>query len=584
MTAIRPFTLVLLSLFAGPAWGVLAGVDIQGIEGELRDNVRARLGILSVVGDEGVPDSHIAWLHDQAPGEIRRALEPFGYYRADVDSELNRTEQGWRAVYRVRAGEPVRVTDLSIRLEGAGGEDPALLEALASFPLEQGDRLDHRRYETGKRRIETLLAERGYFDASQTRSRVEVRPDQLAAEVTLAWQTGPRFEMGAVQFDGGQFPHEFLMRYVDFEPGTPFEQDELVALQRRLTDTDYFEQVLVNAAREDAEGRQVPIRVTLSARKRDVYSAGVGYGTDSGVRVEGGFKRRWLNDRGHRLNIEAAVAQRRKALRGQYEIPVNRGNVREYALGADFVDEETDSVERTSGLFSVSRAGTWRGWEQVISLNLQRERFLLGEEADRDRFRQEQNATVLYPMLRLSRTRADDPVIPERGWRIQGYVRGGQEALISDTSFVQAGVDGKWILPGPGRDRILLGAKAATTWAGTFEDLPASLRFFAGGDQSIRGFGYQELGPEDDNGNVIGGKHLLLASAEYEHMFTERWGMAVFTDAGNAFNDTSADVEAGAGLGARWRSPVGMVRVDLATPVTEPGTSIQLHVVIGPDL
>lgn len=567
-----------------PAQGVLVGVEIRGIDGELRDNVRNRLGITAVVGDDNVPDSHIAWLHGRAPEEIQRALEPFGYYRADVESELNETEKGLRAVYRVRPGEPVSVTSLKVELQGEGGRDPALLKAVTEFPLKEGDRLDHRRYESGKRRVENLLAERGYFDSSRTAGRVRVTPDQLAAEVELVWETGPRYELGEVQFDGGQFPHEFLIRYVTFQPGTPYEQDELVKLQRTLSDTDYFQQVLVNAARDQASERRVPIRVTLTPRKRDVYSAGLGYGTDSGARLELGFKRRWLNKRGHRLSVETTVAQRRQDLRAQYEIPVNRGNIREYALGADVTDEETDSVERQGARLSASQSGTWRDWDRVLSLNLQHERFEIGTEAERDEFDLEQDATVFYPMLRLSRTRADDPVIPSRGWRLQGYLRGGHESVLSDTSFTQLGVGAKLILPGPGRDRILLRARGDTTWADDFEALPASLRFFAGGDQSIRGFGYQELGPEDDEGNIIGGKHQLLASAEYEHMFTQRWGMAVFADAGNAFNDTDLEVEAGMGAGVRWRSPVGMVRVDLATPVTEPGTSIQLHLVIGPDL
>lgn len=584
MTCLRPLTLTLLLLVAAPAQGVLVGVEIRGIEGELRDNVRDRIGVAAVVDDEDVPDSHVAWLHGRAPEEIRRALEPFGYYRAEVESELKETDKGLRAVYQVRRGEPVRVTSLEVRLVGEGGGDSALSEAVTDFPLKEGDRLDHRRYESGKRRIENLLAERGYFDSNRTVSRVIVRPDQLAAEVELVWETGPRYELGEVQFDGGQFPHEFLARYVRFEPGTPFHQDELVTLQRSLADTDYFEQVLVTSLREEARDERVPIRVKLSARKRDVYSAGLGFGTDSGARLELGFKRRWVNKRGHRLNVETTLAQRRQDLRAQYEIPVNRGNIREYAFGADVTQEETDSVERQSGRLSASQSGTWGSWDRVVSLNLQRERFEIGTEAERDELDLKQDATVLYPMLRLSRTRANDPVIPTRGWRLQGYLRAGHESVLSDTSFTQLGVGAKLILPGPGRDRILLRARGDTTWADDFQAMPASLRFFAGGDQSIRGFGYQELGPEDDEGNIIGGKHQLLASAEYEHMFSERWGMAVFTDAGNAFNDTDLEVEAGVGAGVRWRSPVGMVRVDLATPVTQPGTSIQLHLVIGPDL
>lgn len=577
-------TLILLLMFATPAGAVLVGVDVRGVEGELRDNVRKRLGIVTVQGESDVPDSHVAWLHRKAEDQIRAALEPFGYYGVTVTSRLEETKDGLRAVYEISKGSPVRVTELALELEGEGSGDRTLQGAIETFPLKKGDVLDHRLYESGKRTIANLLAERGYFEAELETHRVGVEPDAGSAEIRLHWKTGRRYAMGPVQFDGGQFSEDFMMRFVSFERGQPFEQDKLVELQRSLLDTDYFAHVGVQAVRESAEDGQVPVRVTLAARKRDVYSAGVGYGTDSGLSVQAGYRRRWVNQRGHRFRSEAVVAQRRKDLSLQYGIPVHRDNIREYAIGLDVMDEETDNVERTGAVASVSQSATWHGWDRVLSINLLRERFQLGPEAERDALEGKQDAKVLYPMLRLSKSDYDDPVIPAEGWRLDGYLRGGTESLVSDTSFVQVGLGARLIVPAWRRDRVLLRGEAATTWSGDFEDLPASLRYFAGGDRNLRGFGYQELGPENDRGEVIGGKHLLLGSVEYEHMLTEKWGVATFVDAGNAFNDTDFDAEVGTGIGVRWRSPVGTVRLDVAAAVTEPGDPVRFHLVIGPDL
>lgn len=578
-----PLGLCLLTLSLA-ARAVLMDVSIQGINGELKDNVQKHLGIVQVIKDDKVPDSHVAWLHARAPEQIREALEPFGYYRVKVDSSLDKAPGGLKATYRIDPGSPVKVTALDLSLDGAGAKDAALKSALASFPLKRGDVLDHRKYESGKREIQRLLAERGYFDAELTTHEVKVDPDALSAEIHLHFHTGPRYQLGPVQFDGAQFPAEFMQRFVDFEQGDPYEQSKLLSLQKTLLDTDYFANVNVNAVRDSAQGLEVPVRVTVSPQKRNVYSAGVGYGTDTGARVQGALERRWVNRHGHRLRVEAQVGERKSGVDAQYGIPVHRGNVQQYALGASYKDEQSDTVDSRSAELSVSQVASWHGWDRVIALKALLERFKLRTGAQPDELNGTQDATVLYPVLRLTKSRSNDPVVPTRGWKLEGYARAGLDTLLSDTSFAQVGGGAKLILPAWGRDRILLRADAATTWADKFDRLPPSLRYFAGGDYSVRGYDYQSLAPTNDQGTVIGGKYLLVGSAEYDHMFTEHWGLALFSDAGNAFSGTHFNPEAGTGVGLRWRSPVGMVRVDVASAVTEPGNPLQLHVVIGPEL
>jgi translocation and assembly module TamA len=121
-------------------------------------------------------------------------------------------------------------------------------------------------------------------------------------------------------------------------------------------------------------------------------------------------------------------------------------------------------------------------------------------------------------------------------------------------------------------------------WTDDFDSMPPNLRFFAGGDRSLRGFGFQELGPLNSIGEVNGGRYLAVGSLEYErHLFGD-FGLAGFVDAGNAFDAGDFEVAAGVGLGLRWRSPVGLVRVDLAAPVAGDGDGLRLHLVIGPEI
>jgi translocation and assembly module TamA len=117
-----------------------------------------------------------------------------------------------------------------------------------------------------------------------------------------------------------------------------------------------------------------------------------------------------------------------------------------------------------------------------------------------------------------------------------------------------------------------------------FTQLPASLRFFAGGDQSVRGYSYNTLGPTDAQGAVVGGPHLLVGSVEYEHALASKWSAAVFFDQGNALNDFRDPLKKGAGVGVRWRTPIGQIRVDVAAALSEPGRPRRFHISIGPDL
>jgi translocation and assembly module TamA len=190
---------------------------------------------------------------------------------------------------------------------------------------------------------------------------------------------------------------------------------------------------------------------------------------------------------------------------------------------------------------------------------------------------------LLIPAASYAHVRADNRLLTRRGYSLQFDLRGAVEQLLSDMSFTQAGLKAKLIQPVFRRDRLIARAQAGSTWTDSFDELPATLRYFAGGDQSVRGYGFEELGPRDASGEVIGGKHLLFGSLEYEHRVRGDWGVAVFYDTGNAFNSVHDGLESGAGIGLRWRSPVGMVRVDLASAISA-DNGLRLHFTLGPDL
>jgi len=149
---------------------------------------------------------------------------------------------------------------------------------------------------------------------------------------------------------------------------------------------------------------------------------------------------------------------------------------------------------------------------------------------------------------------------------------------------VQATALGKWIWSLPRGQRILIRTQLGATAEREFEELPASVRFFAGGDNSVRGYSFEELGPVDADGNVIGGSSLATGSFEFEQPLRARWSMAFFVDSGNAFERSEMDAKTSVGLGGRWQSPLGPIRIDLALPLEDDHDDWRVHITLGPDL
>lgn len=571
---------MVLALLALPATAAeLTEVVIDGVGDELVKSLRARLSLVEVIARPDVPPSYIRYLHERAPGELRAAMEPFGYYNAEVSGELREQGGDFQARYTVQPGPATHVVSRRLELTGPGSDDPVLDETLAAFPLAEGDVFDHRRYERGKRQMLQQFAERGYFDAETGTARVEVSREDNEARIHVQWRTGPRYRFGDLTIEGSQVAKGLVRVQAPFEPGDTFHQEDLLALQQGLRGTEYFATIDVVPAVEQAQdtgSTEVPVKVTVTPAKRNVYSAGVAVGTDIGAAVDVGYERRWLNRRGHRLETDLRFGNRRSTAGVGYVLPSFRHPDTQTRLFGSYDDRKSDSNDRTTGRVGVSRSGRWGEWRPLLSLELLDEKYEIGDERDR--------ASLLVPSLRLTHLEVDDPLFINRGWRISGFVRGSVANFLSDSSFVQAGGDVTFIQSLPWRNRLILRGQGGTTWSDEFFGLPPTYRFFAGGDRSVRGYDYEELGPTDADGDVVGGKHLLVGSVELEHMFNDTWGVAAFLDAGNAFDFDQFVVKRGAGLGLRWRSPLGLVRVDVARALDKPGRPFRLHLVIGPTL
>jgi len=552
-------------------------VAVEGVEGDVLESVRASIE-LHQYEDRDVSPVEVRRLFQGGEKQVRTALEPFGYYNADVTGKLERPEPGqYRATFRIKPGEPVIVRKESVVVSGDAAQLESVKIALQHFQPKSGERLDHGAYERSKQEIQTALANEGYIASQMVKHRVEVVRAANSAEIDLEWDPGERHRLGAVHYSNAQFPDKFLQRYTPWREGDFYSTEKLLNLQQSLVDADYFSAVAVTPDLEHAQDAVVPVDVALVPAKRNVYTANVYVSTDSGPGTRLSFERRWLNDRGHKLTSDLQYSTRLQEISTQYLIPKPGIPNRTLTFGAGYRDETTDtSTSRMARVAASQVTDRWKGFQRTLGLQYLNGNFEIADE--------QHSTSLLYAEGVLTRKKSNDLYFPLSGYSLLYGLRVAAESVLSETSFVQARAEGKWLRQVGDDGRFILRAMLGGMVVDNFDALPPELRFFAGGDRSIRGFDYQEIGDLDEKGQVIGGKYQAIGSAEYEHYFRPKWGAAVFVDAGDAFTkDFNANV--GAGVGMRWKSPVGLVRVDIARPlVSDFEHEWRIHVIIGPDL
>lgn len=563
---------------AQSALAATVSVEIEGLTGEMEEEALAATRLRSLQGRDVSP-LQIRRLFELADERIVEALESFGYYQAQVEASLEQTQRAdsYRAIFRVTAGDPVIVQEVDVTVAGAEAMQlPQVQLAVDGFVPRSGDRLDHATYEDSKQRIDTTLRAMGFLDEKLTEHRVAVTRGQNSARIDLAWDAGVRHRIGSVHFSAAQFPDEFLQRFVPWQEGEFYSSERLRELQRDLVDTEYFASVSVTPDLQNVQDAAVPLDVLLMPAKRMQYTAGAHFNTDFGLGGHLGAQRRWLNRSGHQLSGEIDYSQRLKEIKASYRIPHLGKRGRNYSFGVAYRNERSDSSNAHMARFAaIEVKDRWNGFWRTLGLQ-----YLNG---DFEIARQQGRTSLLYAEGVLVRDGIRNPIFPLSGSRVTYGMRLAAQPLLSDTSLLQVDAEGKWLRQLGQDGRVILRAALGAMVVDDFDALPPQLRFFAGGDRSVRGFDYQQIGATDQQGQVIGGKYLLNASAEYEHYFLGNWGGAVFLDAGDAFT-SKLDANVGAGFGVRWKSPVGLVRVDLARPVvSDSGHEWRLHIVIGPD-
>lgn len=568
-------TLLLLSPFA---FADVLTVELQGLDGELKSNAEAWLG-----DPPETAHARTNYLHS-AEEKVGNSLRALGYYRAQVSLDLDRGADPWRLTIAVRPGEPVRLRRVDVLVSGDAETDAAFARLLKNIDLKPGDVLNHARYDQLRRRLNALGLQRGYFDGRFSSSRVEVEPIGGTADVALHYASGERYRFGELLFDREQFGEALIAPLVTAREGEPYDQARLSESQVQLQRTGYFSTVILRPRMDAARHGEVPLQLQLSPAKRHSFDVGLGYSTDTEERVTLVWRTPRINRRGHSQETRLQYSRINPSGRFTYSIPMSHPLNDTLQLSARLEDNEYGDLDSRQKELLARRELRRGDWIYSFSLRGLDESWSVAG----DNFKGE----YLLPGFSISqRLRGGSLVNPASGFSQWYRLEGGSDSAGSDIDLLRATANYGYIHSFGERHRVVLRSDLGIAVVPESQrgDLAPSLGFFAGGGQNLRGYSYQSIGTEitttNDAGEqvrlVVGGERLATASVEYQYSFTESWRGAVFLDGGDAFDEEDFEFHGGVGIGVHYVTPVGAVRLDLATPYTEDDPGLRVHLAVG---
>lgn len=573
MNALKQTLCCAFLIAASSAAGQSPQLLLSGAGEELARNIQNHVRLSSLSCDAS--QSRVGNLLPRVRQQIVRASRALGYYQLRHRVTASREGDCWVIAAEIEPGDPVTVSAVDIEVIN---NEAFFASAVSNAPLQAGQQLNQQNYERIKGQLNSMAVEQGFFDARLLESALELDLEANTAAATVRFDPGERYRFGAFRIqEQAKLDTAFISRYMEAESGDYFSSQSLLELRRSLDESLYFSRVQIVPLHDQAVDHRVPLDVLLSLRPQHAFTLGGGATTDIGPRVRANYENRYFTPDGHRFTVNSSASPVQQQLDFGYEIPLADPRTQRLSFDLGGMREDVDAFTTRTGKLGASYTFIdSHGWRRDYSLNFQHDEYQLNDN-------QEETSDLLLPGISFTRTEADDTLYPTRGWRLYGKLHGAQEDLLSTETFLQLNVVGKLVHSlGPGR--FLLKFEAGTTLVDDVLDLPVSLQYFSGGDQSVRGYKYQSLGPINELGEVTGGKHQLVTGIEYDFGIRPNWKLAVFADAGNAFNDfTDMDFKKSVGVGVRWLSPIGPIRVDLASALDN-DNKFRIHISMGPDL
>jgi translocation and assembly module TamA len=554
-------------------------VVIEGVNEEIKRNLLVYLSLQRYRERDDLPADTVDRLHERTPLEVRQALKPFGFYEPTVQASVEHLPNGrdWRVTLKIDLGPPVVLEEAKVEVTGPGAEEAMFRDLIADADLKPGRRLSHAAYDQLKGDLQRTALGSGFLDARFVRHELLVDPPSHRAWAYLVLDTGQRYRFGATEIEQSAIDPQLVRRYLRYREGDYFEASRLLTTQFVLDDTQYFSTVEIIPGARDTQTLTVPVTIRAQPSKKNKYTVGFGYGTDTRFRGTIAWDNRRINRKGHRSRVELLGSAVKQAFEMHYIIPVGDPALEHVGLDWTVSREELADLDVTSTEVTPNLTQIIGKWQRVLFLTFERSHSESPTESDSDNFIMPGISFALLPPS----FSGESSLVLGRG--LYAELKGSHSVLGSDADFLRLHVMDEHVFDLSPVWHLLLRGELGLSAVADFSELPGSQRFFAGGDRSVRGFGLNELSPLDADGNRTGGRHLLVGSIEIERDLPRRFGVAVFFDTGNAINKLGDPLEYSVGIGFRWRIPVVTIGIDIAQALSQ-DQDPRLHLNIQPSL
>ncbi len=549
-------------------------VAIPEVSDAIETNVRAFLSLTRYADRDDVTPEVMSRLQRRIVTETRQALEPLGFYEPEVTYEVKQEGDLWRVTIHIQPGRPVRLSEVNINVVGPGANDRAIRELLAEQEIKPGLRLNHGTYDRVKGNLVRVAKQEGYLEARITRHDLVIDRAERRANVDLEADTGERYLFGEINIAQDVITDEAMRRLLRMHPGDPYTLDTLLRTQYVLDDTQYFSVVDIESGDPDPVTRTVPMTVTAEPSRKHRYAAAVGYGTDTKARGKFTWDNRRVNQDGHKFKLELLGSSIVTDLTGRYIVPVMDIALEKLEFTGTLRDEELGDTRSKRAEVSAGLTQVLGRWQRVLRVAVAEEESIEADGTSSTNF-------YIVPSVGFSTLPSYIIGSRRRPYSFAAELRGSPETLGSDASFLQLRMKGERIFDITELWHLHLRGELGISRIAATSDLPTSQRFFAGGENSVRGFALNELSPKDDQGRTVGGRNLATGTFEVVRDLPRNFGIAAFYDFGNAFDEfRKPELQYSAGLGARYNIAVASFGVDVAQALSEPGRSPRVHLYI----
>ncbi len=546
------------------------------LEGDLTDDIRSTLTSVSdTIALKDRPPISMDFLRRRAREDETRflqALRSLGYYGAETDFTLDESRQPVTIVFHIRPGQVYVLS--SITIEAPEGEAPLPFELPSpeELGLMVNDPARAQAILNARDKIVNEMTKHGYAFAEVPSPRVVV--DHDTRDVTVAYKVDPgaQVRFGSTSIEGLRtVEEEYVRRKIHWRKGQTYNGELVEDTRLRLVETGLFSLVRLKHPDEPEPGGMLPITIELTERKHRSISAGINYMTDQGPGGRLAWEHRNLFGAGETLRFDITASEITYSgtalFKKPYFLQENQSLLFSTRIGQDDTDAYTSRYTDISSTIERQHDNRLRYGAGPAFRLAQVDEFP-GEEALE---RTNEYALASFPVY-LNRNTTDNLLDPTRGSRLLVQFTPYMDTIGEDLTFLRsyATYSHYWkILERP--FCVFAGRVGAGSITGAArEDIPADIRFYAGGGGSIRGYDYQKVGPLFDD-KPLGGRSLLELSAEFRFRVTEKIGFVVFLDGGSAFESEypsfDETVRWGAGTGIRYLTPVGPLRVDFAVPL-----------------